>query len=364
MTQTLILSLALLIAAGIGTVIVLLLRPRAPAADPASEQRLTEMSVHLQTMGQMLAQAQAQLQQSVNQRLDSVTQNIGESMKTTAKHTADHLQRLHARLAVIDNAQKNIGELTSQVVSLQQILSNKQTRGAFGQAQLEALVADVLPKGAYAFQYKLSNGKMPDCAIFMPDNTHLVIDAKFPLEAVTSLRNATNDEERKQAIARVKQDMIKHVVDISEKYLIPGETQDIALMFIPSESVYAELYERFEEIMQRAQRAKVMIVSPTLMVLAIQVIKQVRKDAQMREAVSLIQQETGKLLNDVRLLGDRVNKLKGHFGQTSKDIDDILISSSKIEKCATRIEEMDFDSEPQGELPMPVAAPRTLRAAE
>ena len=129
------------------------------------------------------------------------------------------------------------------MTSLQQILSNKQTRGAFGQAQLETLVADVLPKGAYAFQHKLSNGKVPDCAIFMPDNTHLMIDAKFPLEAVTSLRNAANDEERKQASARVKQDIVKHINDIAEKYLIPGETQEIALMFIPSESVYAELHD-------------------------------------------------------------------------------------------------------------------------
>ena len=364
MTETILVALALTIAIGLVAIIALLMRQRTPTIDPAAEQRLAQVNANLQTMGQMLAAAQSQLQQSVNQRLDAVTQNLGESMKTTAKHTTDHLQQLHARLAVIDSAQKNIGELTTQVTSLSQILSNKQSRGAFGQAQLEALVADVLPKGAYAFQYKLSNGKMPDCAIFMPDNTHLVIDAKFPLEAVTALRNSTNDEERKQATARIKQDIIKHVVDISEKYLIPGETQDIALMFIPSESVYAELYERFEEVMQRANRAKVMIVSPTLMVLAIQVIKQLRKDAQMREAVGLIQRETGNMLNDVRLLCERVNKLKGHFGQTAKDVDDILTSASKIEKRAGRIEELEFDGEAQGELPMPVGVTRALRAAE
>jgi DNA recombination protein RmuC len=364
MIETLTVILGLIIAGGMAAIIVLLLRPRPPVADPAAEQRIAEMNANLQAMGQLLATAQGQLQQTVNQRLDAVTQNLGESLKTTAKNTSEHLQQLYARLAVIDNAQKNISELTSQVTSLQQILSNKQSRGAFGQAQLEAIVADVLPKGAYAFQYKLSNGKMPDCAIFMPDNTHLVIDAKFPLEAVTFLRNATSEDERKQATARVKQDIIKHVLDISEKYLIPGETQEIALMFIPSESVYAELYERFEEVMQRAHRAKVMIVSPTLMVLAIQVIKQVRKDAQMREAIGLIQRETGNLLNDVRLLCERANKLKGHFGQTAKDIDDILISVGKIEKRAGRIEELEFDGEAQAELPMPVGVTRRLRAAE
>jgi DNA recombination protein RmuC len=352
------------IALGFVIVIALLLRTRKPIADPATERRMLEMNANLQAMGQLLAQAQAQLQQTVNQRLDTVTQNLGESMKTTAKHSTDHLQQLHARLAVIDSAQKNITELSSQVTSLQQILSNKQTRGAFGQAQLEALIADVLPKNAYAFQHKLSNGKMPDCAIFMPDNTHLVIDAKFPLEAVTSLHNATNDEERKQAAARVKQDIIKHVLDISEKYLIPGETQDIALMFIPSESVYAELYNSFEDVMQRAHRARVMIVSPTLMLLAIQVIKQVRKDAQMRDAADQIRTEVGYLLKDVSLLGERVNKLKVHFGQATTDIDQILVSTGKIAKRAGKIEDMEFDSEPQGELPMPVELPRRLRAAE
>jgi len=364
MTETILVVLGLTIAIGVVAIIALLLRQRTPLVDPVAEQRLAQVNANLQTMGQMLAAAQSQLQQSVNQRLDAVTQNLGESMKTTAKHTTDHLQQLHARLAVIDTAQKNLTDLSSQVSSLHSVLANKQARGAFGQTQLEALIADVLPKGAYAFQYKLSNGKMPDCAIFMPDNTHLVIDAKFPLEAVTSLRNASNDEERKQASARIKQDIIKHVVDISEKYLIPGETQEIALMFIPSESVYAELYERFEEVMQRAHRAKVMIVSPTLMVLAIQVIKQLRRDAQMREAVGLIQRETGHMLNDVRLLCERVNKLKGHFGQTAKDVDDILVSAGKIEKRAGKIEELEFDGEEQCELPMPVEMPRRLRAAE
>jgi DNA recombination protein RmuC len=363
MIETFVVVLGLIIAAGLAAIIALLLRPRAPLADPAAEQRLAEMNANLQTMGQLLATAQAQLQQSVNQRLDAVTLNLGESMKTTAKHTTDHLQQLHARLAVIDSAQKNLTELSSQVVSLQQILSNKQSRGAFGQAQLEALVADVLPKGAYAFQHKLSNGKVPDCAIFMPDNGHLVVDAKFPLEAVTSLRNAANEEERKQATARVKQDIIKHIVDIAEKYLIPGETQDIALMFIPSESVYAELHERFEDVMQRAHRARVMIVSPTLMVMAIQVIKQVRKDAQMRDAADQIRNEVGYLLKDVTLLGERVNKLKAHFGQATTDIDQILVSTGKIEKRAGKIEELEFDGEAQAELPMPAAVTRALRAA-
>jgi DNA recombination protein RmuC len=249
------------------------------------------------------------------------------------------------------------------VGALQGVLSNKQTRGAFGQAQLEAIIADVLPKGAYAFQHTLSNNTRPDCAVFLPDAGPLIIDAKFPLEAVNTLRGAATEDERKQAMQRVRQDISKHVNDIASKYLLPGETQDIALMFIPSESVYAELHERFEDVVQRAQRARVMIVSPTLMVMAIQVIKQIRKDAQMREAAEQIRSEVGNMMKDVRLLGERVRKLQQHFGQTGKDIDDILTSAGRIEKRATRIEGLEFDEAPSADV-IPSPLPRKLSAAE
>lgn len=345
MVEALILVLGLIIAIGVLAIIALLLRPRVPVADPAAEQRLAELNANLQTMGQMLATAQSQLQHAVNQRLDAVTQNLGESMKTSTKHTTDHLQQLHARLAVIDSAQKNITDLATQVSSLQNVLTNKQSRGAFGQGQLEAIIADVLPKGAYQFQHTLSNKTRPDCAIFMPESGPLIIDAKFPLEAMTALRGAANDDERKQAVQRVKQDISKHISDIAEKYLIPGETQDIALMFIPSESVYADLHERFDDIVQRAHRARVMIVSPTLMVMAIQVIKQVRKDAQMREAADQIRNEVGHMMKDVGLLSDRVRKLQSHLGQTNADMDAILVSTGKIEKRAGKIEELEFDGD-------------------
>jgi DNA recombination protein RmuC len=202
---------------------------------------------------------------------------------------------------------------------------------------------------------------MPDCAIFMPDKSALVIDAKFPLEAVTSLRNAVNDEERKAAHARIRTDLAKHIGDIAERYFVPGETQDIALMFIPSESVYAEIHERFDDVVQRAHRARVMIVSPTLMVMAIQVIKQVRKDAQMREAVDQIRAEVGHMMKDVGLLGERVNKLKTHFTQSSKDIDDILTSAGRIEKRAGRIEGLEFDDSEAGQV---LTGPGRIQAAE
>jgi len=331
-------------------------------ADDGAVQSIAQLHTRLDDMGKWLSGAHGQLQQSVNTRLDDVTTRLGESLKSSTKHTSDHLQQLHARLAVIDSAQKNISELTTQVTSLQQILSNKQARGAFGQAQLEALITDVLPKGAYEFQHTLKNKNRPDCAIFMPNAGPLIIDAKFPLEAVTALRNAATDDERKQAVARIRADIGKHIADIAERYLIPGETQDIALMFIPSESVYAEIHERFEDVVQKAHRSKVMIVSPTLMVMAIQVIKQIRKDEQVREAVDQIRTEVGHMVKDVGLLGDRVRKLQTHFGQTSKDMDDILTSAGRIEKRAARIEGLEFDEPPSAQiLPGPGAR---LREAE
>jgi DNA recombination protein RmuC len=363
MSQTILLVLALVIAAGVIAIIALLLRAKPPQADPAAEQRLMELNTRLDAMGSWLQNSHMQLQNAVNTRLDTVSQNLGVSLQTTTKHTVENLQKLNERLAVIDTAQKNITELATQVSSLQGVLANKQSRGAFGQGQLEAIIADVLPKGAYEFQYTLKNKSRPDCAIFMPDSGPLIIDAKFPLEAMTAWRAATTDEERKLAVARVKQDIAKHISDV-EKYLIPGETQDIALMFIPSESVYADLHERFDDVVQRAQRARIMIVSPTLMVMAIQVIKQVRKDVEMREAADQIRTEVGHMMKDVSLLSERVRKLQGHFGQTSKDIDDILTSAGKIEKRAARIEDLEFEGESAGAEIIPAPMTRKLEAGE
>ena len=357
---SLLIALGVLLLLGLAAVIVLLLRPRAPVADPAAEQRLVALNSRLDGIANWLQNAhgqlqqtvqtsQGQFQQTVNERLDAVTARLGESLSASTNTTAEHLQNLHARLAVIDSAQKNIADLASQVSlhvgSLNNILANKQSRGAFGQGQLEAIVADLLPKGAYEFQHTLTNKMRPDCVIFVPDSGHLVIDAKFPLEAMTAWRDAASDEDRKIAIQRVRQDIGKHVTDIAEKYMIAGETQDVALMFIPSESLYADIYDSFDDVVQRARRARVMIVSPNMAVLAIQLVRQMRKDAQMREAVDQIRFEIGHMMKDVGLLGERVRKLQTHFGQTTKDMDDILTSAGRIEKRAGRIEGLDFEGE-------------------
>ena len=358
------LAIGAVIAIGVISVIVILLRPKKPIPDPVAEQRMTDLNARVQAMGELLARAQSQLQQTVHERLDAVTARLGESMRSSTKDTTEHLQQLHARLAVIDNAQKNITDLASQVTTLQQVLSNKQSRGAFGQARMELIIQDGLPKNCYEFQATLTNNARPDCVVHLPDGPPLVIDAKFPLEAVTAFREAKNEDDRKMAIARVRSDIAKHVADIAGKYLIPGETQDMALMFVPSESIYAELYDSFDDIFQKAYRAKIVIVSPSLLMLAIQVIQQIRRDARMREAAGKILIEVGLLVADVNRLRDRVENLDKHFGQANTDIKQILISADKIVSRGERIQDVEFGDEPPSAEILPGPGARRLEAGE
>jgi len=368
METAILVALGLILGLAIAGLAVFVGRQRAPAPDMAaaqlSDQRIVELGARVQQMGELLAKAQTQLQSSVHERLDAVTQHLGTSMQTATKHTTENLQKLHERLAVIDNAQKGLTDLTSQVTSLRDVLSNKQTRGAFGQGRMEAIIQDGLPKGAYEFQYTLKNGKRPDCVVLLPDQRPLVIDAKFPLEAVTAFRDGKSDDEKKFAAQRVRQDVMKHINDIAEKYLCPGETQDTALMFVPSESVYAELHDGFDDIVQKAYRAQVMMVSPTLLMLAIQVIQQIQKDSQMREATDLIRTEVGHMMKDVKLLAERVRKLQTHFGQANEDLNTIVTSAGRIEKRAGRIEELEFDSDETPAANVIAAPVRKIQAAE
>jgi DNA recombination protein RmuC len=364
METALLVALGLAVGLAIAALAVFVARSRTPAADPAGDQRMAELGARVQQMGELLAKAQTQLQVTVHERLDAVTHHLGTSMQTTTKHTVENLQKLNERLAVIDSAQKNLTELTSQVTSLRDVLSNKQARGAFGQGRMEAIIQDGLPKGAYEFQHTLKNGKRPDCVVLLPDQRPLVIDAKFPLEAITALREAKTDDDRKLAAQRVRQDVLKHVNDIADKYLIPGETQDVALMFVPSESVYAEVHDGFDDVVQKAYRAQVMMVSPTLLMLAIQVIQQIQKDAQMRAAADQIRAEVGHMMKDVRLLGERVRKLQTHLGQTTEDMNAVLTSVGRIEKRALNIEGLEFDGDETPAADVIAAPLRKIQAAE
>ncbi len=280
--------------------------------------RLDRTSQHLGTsvtqIADIVAARQEELARTLNERLDRVGQHLGSSVEETGRRTSDNLAQLYERLAAIDTAQRTITELSGRVVSLQDVLSNKQARGAFGQIRMEAIIEDGLPKGAYSFQPTLSNGRRPDCLIHLPYAPGgIVVDAKFPLEGFEALREAQGDAARQEAQARVRRDVTKHIEDIEQKYFIPGETQDTAMMFVPSESVYAELHESFPGLIQRAHRARIVIVSPNMLMLAVQTMMAILKDVRMREQADVIQREVRLMLEDVVRLRGRVHRLPAAF---------------------------------------------------
>ncbi len=335
-------------------VLVLFIRGRARAEDDMLDAEHTmaallrsqaEMQGRLATMAEVFGSRQAELNQAIGQRLDGMSQRVTATIGEQTRSTHENLRRLQERLAVIDAAQTNIQSLAKDVVGLQAILSNKQTRGAFGQARMETIVADGLPMGAYAFQPTLSNGSRPDCTVRMPNGSPpLVIDAKFPLEAWNAIRAAASPEHGKIAAQQFRRDLELHIRDIAEKYLIPSETQDTAFLFVPSESIFAEIHENFEPIVQKAQRARIVIVSPSLLMLSIQVIQAVLKDQRMREQAHVIQSEVAHLMDDLSRLDERVRKLQGHFAMAQKDVDMIVTSADKLARRGERIEALEFDT--------------------
>ena len=326
-----------------------------------------EMTGRVQTMGEVFGSRQADFVRILAERLDSLQRGVGDNLQSNVKQTTENLTRLNERLAVIDQAQQKLTDLTGQVLGLKDILANKQTRGAFGQGRMEAIVRDALPPGAYSFQTQLSSGKRPDCILHLPgDDRPLVVDAKFPLEGFTAFREARDDDTRRIAAARIRSDVGVHVRDIAEKYLLPGETQDIAVLFVPAESLFADLQEHFEDVVQKAHRLRVLIVSPSLLTMAIQVMQAIVRDARMREQAHQIQAEVARLLEDVTRMRERVGKLDQHFRQVQDDVAQVVTSATKIHKRGDRIVALEFETDlPPGAgdvLPSPLAG--ASRAAE
>jgi DNA recombination protein RmuC len=316
-----------------------------------------ELTGRLRSMAEVMTSRQTDLARIMADRLDAVGARVGQGLEQGARSTADHLAKLGERLAVIDRAQEGLTGLTKEMLGLKEILANKQTRGAFGQGRMEAIVRDNLSADAFAFQHVLSNRNRPDCVIRLPgDDRLMVVDAKFPLEAFTAFRAADSDAARKEASARLRNDVGKHIRDIAERYFVPGETQDLALLFVPAESIYADLQEHFDDLVQKAHRARVMVVSPSLLMLAIQVMQSIVRDQRMRAQAHLIQTEVRHLLSDVARLRERVGKLDGHFRQAQEDVAQIATSSDKIAKRGERIDQLEF-SEPQAVKPAEAAAP-------
>jgi DNA recombination protein RmuC len=290
------------------------------------------------------AVSQTAMLKVMEQRLAEVQRQMTESLHGTSTRTARSLGELQQRLETIDKAQANIEKLSGNVLSLQDILSNKQTRGAFGEIQLNDIVQKALPKDAYAMQATLSNGKRADCLIHLPNPPGpIVIDAKFPLEAYEALRRADTPRLAQEAAQQMRTAVRTHIRAISEKYILEGETADGALMFLPSEAVYAELHANFPDLVREGFAAKVWIVSPTTCMATLNTMRAVLKDARMREQAGAIRKELSLLFTDVERLGARVENLDRHFGQAAKDIEEIKISSDKATKRARRLDNFDFE---------------------
>ncbi|MGC1345403.1 MAG: DNA recombination protein RmuC [Methyloceanibacter sp.] len=321
-------------------------RRRREARD--SDAQLAELKGRLQTLAELSVTRHGELARAVNERLDRMTHRVGSDLTETARKTTDSIAKLHERLAVIDSAQKNLTDLSSNMVSLQEILANKQARGAFGQMRMEAIIQDGLPKGAFTFQATLSNGKRPDCLLHMPNTrAGVVIDAKFPLEGFEAFRVARAPEEKKEAARRVRIDVGRHVDAMAERYFLPGETQDTAILFVPSEAIYADLAEHFSDLVQKAHRARIVICAPNMLMLAVQTMQAILKDVKMREQAHLIQREVTRLMDDMARLRERVLDLQRHFGQANQDIEKILTSSERIASRGSRIENLEFEGEGQ-----------------
>ncbi|MDE0591119.1 DNA recombination protein RmuC [Halocynthiibacter sp. C4] len=305
----------------------------------------------LQTMEMRLASVQQQMQERLHENsvkaarsLSDMQEKLNQSVHGSTVKTTKSLTELQERLATIDKAQANIEKLSGDVLGLQDILSNKQTRGAFGEIQLNDIVSKALPSNAYSFQSTLSNGKRADCLIHLPNPPGpIVVDSKFPLEAYEALRNANTKAEAEQAARAMRVAVKTHINAISERYIIEGETADGALMFLPSEAVYAELHASFPEVVREGFEKRVWIVSPTTCMATLNTMRAILKDAQMREQAGAIRTELGKLFQDVERLGTRVSNLDRHFGQAAKDISEIKISADKAGRRARRLDNFDFE---------------------
>tara|TARA_B100001142_G_C14273617_1_gene631934 strand:+ start:416 stop:1465 length:1050 start_codon:yes stop_codon:yes gene_type:complete len=306
-----------------------------------------ENQVAIETRLKALSEASNSSQKALNDRLHAqelkLNKTLESGLQASTQKTLETMSRLEGRLAVIDRAQENIVKLSSQMVGLQEILSNKQARGAFGEIQLNDLVKQVLPPSAYKIQAQLSNGRRADCLLSLPNPPGpIAIDAKFPLESYHLLRSANDDSSRKIAKRSFRDAIKRHVSDIASRYILPGETAEAALMFVPSEAVYAELHANVTDAVEASYKARVFIVSPTTLWATLNTVRAILKDVQMREQAGVIQKEVGALMSDVGRLDERVVKLQRHFDLAARDIGDIRTSTDRVTRRGERIESVEL----------------------
>jgi DNA recombination protein RmuC len=292
--------------------------------------------------------AVSQLSSTIEERLGNFGSTIGNTLTQQTQNTQNSLKEMHERLAVIDRAQENINSLSNQVNDLQNILSNKQLRGAFGEVQLENIVKDALPQNAYQFQYTLISNSRVDCIVKMPEPPGpICIDSKFPLEDYKKFTGSTNDQEKKDNLKLFHNAVQKHIRDISEKYILPGETADSAIMFLPSESIYSEINIRFPKLVNESRNKKVYMAGPDNLMLLLHTVRAILRDATMSQTAGKIQIEVDKLGNDLNLLADRIFKLDKHFDLARRDLDEIKISHRKIENRGNVINSIDVNEKKQ-----------------
>jgi DNA recombination protein RmuC len=302
------------------------------------------------------------LAKALEERLEKMTKRLGEGLEKQASQTASTMGDLRERLVKIDEAQRNITTLSAQVVSLQDVLANKQARGAFGEVQLSDLVRGILPPSAYEFQATVGDGRRADCLLKLPNPPGpIAIDAKFPLESYHALRGASSDTEKAAAERAFRTAMQVHIRNIADKYIVPGETAESALLFLPSEAVYAELHSNFLDVVEKSYRARVWIVSPTTLMATLNTVRAVLKDVHMREQAGVIQKEVHLLLEDVMRLDDRVGNLEKHFRKASEYVQQIQTSAGKIMGRGEKIEALQFE-EAEGEVPGKVIPGETKEA--
>ncbi len=309
-----------------------------------------------QQVGEILGQHSIEMSRRVDNlttttetRLREISQQVEKRLHQGFEKNTETFSDVIRRLAMIDAAQKQIGELSNHVVSLQEILTDKRSRGTFGEVQLAGLIRNVMPENSFAFQHTLSNGKRADCVLFLPPPSgSMAIDAKFPLENFRIMTDTkTPETQKKQAEQQFRIDIKKHIQDIADKYIIPGETADGAILFIPAEAVFAEIHARYPDLVEFAQRARVWLVSPTTMMAVITTARAVLKDAATREQLHLIQKHLHLLSSDFERFQKRMQNLARHIEQAHTDATEVHTSAKRITQRFAQIEKVELEDATQ-----------------
>ena len=336
----------LVLVAGILAIVKLFNLGAGGGSGATNNDEMVEIKAHLAQIASQSTEIHKTVASTISDSEARLGKNLEQSMRDQNERTNKSLTGMAERLVVITEANTHISKLSGQVSELQSILSNKQARGSFGEVQLENLVRDALPDSAFKFQHTLGNGRRVDCLLDMPAPPGpICIDSKFPLEAYRAMKAAESDENHERARREFESAVKKHINDIAERYIVPGETADSAILFLPSESVYAEVHLQLPKVIDEGRRRRVYVAGPDNLMLILHTVRAILRDARMHEAAGLIQREVDTMMKDVGRLGDRVDKLATHFDQAQRDISDIQTSSRKIVQRGEKITDIEVEED-------------------